>query len=154
MGFSVYSAPLCETGLVEFLPSLAASRAPFGGSSMKNTNLVRNYYVLPCCLLLLNLCVELVSYKAKMIDDVFLRTLAIMGMVLVGGSLVGFVLAPAIAGVVGALHRGSRQSGGGAGEIFFLVVLGAVVFWLYYRIYIVGPASVLPAPWRNPPLHR
>lgn len=121
---------------------------------MKNTNLVRNYYVLPCCLLLLNLCVELVSYKAKMIDDVFLRTLAIMGMVLIGGSLVGFVLAPAITSVVGALHRGSRQSGGSAGEIVFLVVLGAIVFWLYYRIYIVGPASVLPAEWRNPPLHR
>ena len=120
---------------------------------MKNTNLVRNYYVLPCCLLLLNLGVELVSYKAKMIDDVFLRTLAIMGMVLVGGSLVGFVLAPAITHVVGALHRSSRQSGGGAGELVFLIVLGAVVFWLYYRIYIVGPQSVLPAAWRNPLHH-
>ena len=31
---------------------------------MKSSQLVRNYYVLPCCLLLLNLCVELASYKA------------------------------------------------------------------------------------------
>lgn len=117
---------------------------------MKSPAIVRNYYVLPCCLLLLNLSVELVSYKAKMIGDVWLRTAAIMGMVLFGGTLVGFVVAPAIAALVSGLHRSSRQRGGGAGEICFLLALGAVVFWLYYRIYIVGPESVLPAAWHNP----
>src|ERR1051325_3002702 len=101
---------------------------------MNSTQLVRNYYVLPCCLLLLNLCVELVSYKAKMIDDVLLRTAAIMGMVIFGGSLVAFLVAPAISLVVGTLHRGSRQNWGGLGELFFLLLLGALVFWLYYRI--------------------
>ncbi len=117
---------------------------------MKNPNVVRNYCVLPCCLLLLNLCVEMVSYKAKMIDDVWLRTLAIMGMVLFGGSLVGFVVAPAIGTMVGWMHRSSRQSWGGLGEMMFLLLLGAVIFWLYYRIYIVGPESVLPVAWENP----
>lgn len=117
---------------------------------MKNPNVVRNYYVLPCCLLLLNLCVEMVSYKAKMIDDVWLRTLAIMGMVLFGGSLVGFVVAPAIGTMVGWMHRSSRQSWGGLGEMMFLLLLGAVIFWLYYRVYIVGPESVLPVEWENP----
>ena len=117
---------------------------------MKTTHVVRNYYVLPCCLLLLNLCIELVSYKARMIDDKLLRTAAIMGMVLFGGSLVGFVVAPAIGVVVGALHRGSRRRWGEFGEGFFLLALGVVVFWLYYRVYIVGPESVLPAGWRNP----
>ena len=117
---------------------------------MKNPNVVRNYYVLPCCLLLLNLCVELVSYKAKMIDDVWLRTLTIMGMVLFGGSLVGFVVAPAIGLLVSWLQRSSRQNLGGLGEMFFLLLLGAVIFWLYYRVYIVGPESILPAEWRNP----
>ncbi|MEO6569272.1 MAG: hypothetical protein ABIO94_10965 [Opitutaceae bacterium] len=62
---------------------------------MRNTSVVRNYYVLPCCLLLLNLCIEIVSYKVKMFDDALLRTAAIMAMVLFGGSLVGFVVAPA-----------------------------------------------------------
>src|SRR5437764_8097788 len=99
---------------------------------MKATNLVRNYFIFPCCLLLLNLCIELVSYKAKMIDDVMLRTAAIMAMVLFGGSLVAFVVAPAIGLVVESLHRGSRQQWGWLGEIGFLVVLGLVVFWLYY----------------------
>jgi hypothetical protein len=118
--------------------------------SMKNTNVVRNYYVLPCCLLLLNLCVELVSYKAKVFGDPFLRTGAIMAMVLFGGSLVGFVVAPAFGKLVGTMQRSSRQGGGELGEIFFLLLLGAIVFWLYYRIYIIGPESVLPAEWHNP----
>lgn len=117
---------------------------------MKADHVVRNYYVLPCCLLLLNLCVELVSYKARMIDDVFLRTGAIMGMVLFGASLVMYLVAPAISYLVGTLHRTTRQSAGGFGEVFFLLLLGVVVFWLYYRIYILGPESVLPAAWQNP----
>jgi hypothetical protein len=118
---------------------------------MKSSNVVRTYYVLPCCLLLLNLCIELVSYKAKMIDDVLLRTAAIMGMVLFGGSLVAFLVAPAIGLAVGTMQRSSRREWGGLGEAVFLVVLGAAVFWLYYRVYILGPQSVLPAAWQNPP---
>ncbi len=34
---------------------------------VKKTNVVKNYYILPCCLLLLNVCNSLVSYKADMI---------------------------------------------------------------------------------------
>lgn len=117
---------------------------------MKNHHAVQKFYVLPCCLLLLNLCVELVSYKAKMIDDVLLRTGAIMAMVLVGGSIVGFVMAPAISMLIGWLHSTTRTRWGELGEIFFLLGLGVLVFWLYYRIYIIGPESVLPADWRNP----
>jgi len=122
----------------------------FAAARMKSSQVVRNYYVLPCCLLLLNLCVEMVSYKAKVLGDPFLRTGAIMGMVLFGGALVGFVVAPLIGKLVGGIHRGSRQGGGELGEVFFLLVLGAAVFWLYYRIYILGPESVLPSEWHNP----
>jgi hypothetical protein len=116
---------------------------------IKSKNVVRNYYVLPCCLLLLNLCVEMVSYKAKRFDDPYLRTAAIMAMVLFGGSLVGFVVAPAIGALVGTLHRSSRE-GGKLMEIFFIFALGVLIFWLYYRIYIVGPESVMPVEWQNP----
>ncbi len=118
---------------------------------MKNTaTVVRNYYVLPCCLLLLNLGVEIVSYKTKVLDDALLRTLAIMGMVLFGGSFVGFILAPAIGGLVNTLQRGSRSQGGMLGELLFLLGLGALIFWLYYRVYILGPESILPVEWHNP----
>ncbi len=97
-----------------------------------------------------SLCIELVSYKAKLIDDVMLRTAAIMAMVLFGGAVVGFMAAPAISTVVATLHRNSRARFGVLGEAFFLLLLGAIVFWLYYRVYILGPESVLPADWHNP----
>jgi hypothetical protein len=113
-------------------------------------SVLRNYFVLPCCVLLLNLCVGLVSYKAKMIEDPIEQTAAIIGMVLFGGSMVGLVIAPAIEAVVGSLHRKSRQRFGGMGEIAFLVLLGVGVFWLYYRMYIMGPEYLLPAGLRNP----
>ncbi len=116
---------------------------------MKSTLVVRNYYVLPCCLLLLNLCVELVSYKARMIQDVLLRTGAIMAMVLFGGSIVALLIAPALGLLVDVMHRSSRQRGQ-LYELIFLLLLGVGVFWLYYRIYILGPQSVLPAVWHNP----
>ncbi len=89
------------------------------------------------------------SYKAKAFGDPFLRTAAIIAMVLFGGSLVGFVVAPAIATLVSTLHSGSRKNGGELGGLLFLAVLGVVIFWLYYRVYIVGPESVLPRAWWN-----
>jgi hypothetical protein len=110
---------------------------------------VRNYFVLPCCILLLNVVVGLVSYKAKVIDDPLLRTGAIMLMVLFGGSVIGFVAAPAIEAVLAKLHRSSVRRMGGLGELGFILVLAAVVFWLYYRMYIMGPEYLLPADWRN-----
>ena len=116
---------------------------------MRKYALVRDYFVLPCCILLLNLCVGLVSYKARVIHDQMLRTAAIIAMVLFGGSLVGFVLAPAIVAMVGHFHNKSRQRLGGLGEFGFLVALGALVFWLYFRMYILGPEYLLPAAWRN-----
>ena len=116
---------------------------------MKSQNVVRNYYVLPCCLLLLNLCVELVSYKAKSFGDPLLRTAAIMGMVLFGGSLVGFAVAPGISLMVQTMHRSTRQRGGELGGLVFLALLGVAIFWLYYRVYILGPESVLPREWWN-----
>jgi len=117
---------------------------------MKKTSVVANYYILPCCILLLNLCVGLVSYKARMIDDPLLQTAAVMGMVLFGGSIVGFVMAPAIGTLVGTLRRGSRRGMGELGEILFLLCLGLLVYWLYYRMYILGPEYLLPREWRNP----
>lgn len=116
---------------------------------MKKPALIRNYYVLPCCLLLLNLCVELVSYKTRAFGDPLLRTAVIMAMVLFGGSLVAFFLSPAITRVVETMHRTSRKGGGQVGATVFLIVLGVLVFWLYYRVYIIGPQSILPHAWWN-----
>lgn len=114
-----------------------------------NHQVVRNYYILPCCLLLLNLCTTVLSYKAKLIPDRLLQTAFIMFMVLIGSSLVAYVLSPAIEALVHSLHRASRQRGGNAGEAVFLVVLGVGIYALYYAVYIHGPQSVLPPAWRN-----
>jgi hypothetical protein len=113
---------------------------------------LERYYVLPCCLLLLNLCNEIIAYKAKQIQDGLLRTCFIMGMVLFGASLVAFAVSPGIIWIVHSLRRGSRSAAGGAGEWIFLAALGVLVFWLYYRNYLLGTASILPASWRNSPL--
>ncbi|ATC62868.1 hypothetical protein CMV30_02205 [Nibricoccus aquaticus] len=118
--------------------------------AVKKTNVVRAYYILPCCLLLLNLVNNLVSYKAEVIHDPFLRVVIIILLVLFGGSLVAFAVAPGLEAIVRNLHRGSRHEAGRVGEAVFLLALGAVVFWLYYQMYINGPESLLPRVWRNP----
>jgi hypothetical protein len=118
---------------------------------VKKAHVVRAYYVLPCCLLLLNLVNNVVSYKADMIGDPLVRVGVIILLVLFGGSLVAFAIAPAIEAGVRALHRGSRHGAGTLGEIAFLAVLGVFVFWLYYQFYIHGPESILPREfWNNP----
>lgn len=116
---------------------------------MKKANVVRNYYVLPCCLLLLNLVNAIVGYKAELIGDLWLRTTVVIALVLFGGSLVAFVVAPGIEMLVRVLHRGSRQGAGQLGEAVFLLLLGAVVFWLYYQLSSGGPEAILPRQWWN-----
>jgi hypothetical protein len=116
---------------------------------MKASATLERYYVLPCCLLLLNLCNEIIAYKAKLIDDGLLRTLCIMVMVLFGSSLVAFAVAPGIVWTVQSLRRTSRSGAGQAGEMLFLGGLGVLIFWLYYRNYLMGTEHILPAMWHN-----
>ena len=116
---------------------------------MKTTAALERYYVLPCCLLLLNLCNAIISYKAQLIHDGFLRTLFIMGMVLFGSSLVAFAIAPGIVWSVQTLRKTSRTTGGGIGDALFLIGLGALIFWLYYRNYQLGTESIVPPFLRN-----
>lgn len=118
-------------------------------SYMKVSAALEKYYVLPCCLLLLNLANEIIAYKARLIEDGLLRTLFIMGMVLFGASLVAFAIAPAIIWCVQSLRRTSRSAAGGAGELLFLVVLGGLIFWLYYRNYLIGTEAIVPTVWHN-----
>lgn len=120
---------------------------------MKASRPLERYYVLPCCLLLLNLCNEIVAYKARLIADGLLRTLFIMGFVLFGASLVTFAVAPGIVWTVQSLRRTSRSNAGQLGEAIFLLCLGALIFWLYYRNYLMGTEYIVPAMWRNGGLH-
>ena len=116
---------------------------------MKTTLTLERFYVLPCCLLLLNLCNEIIAYKARLIDDAMVRTLFIIGLVLFGSSLVALVIAPGVVWAVHALRRTSRSQAGSLGGAAFLVGLGALIFWVYYRNYLLGTQSILPPAWRN-----
>lgn len=116
----------------------------------KATASVRVYYVLPCCLLLLNLVNSIIGYQAERIGDPWLRTTVVIALVLFGGSLVAFLIAPALETFVRWLQRTSRAQAGGVGEACFLVGLGAIVFWLYFLMCNHGVAAMLPAAWRHP----
>ena len=120
---------------------------------MRTTATLERYYVLPCCLLLLNLCNEIIAYKARLIDDGLLRTLCIMGLVLFGSSVMAFGVAPGFIWIIQSLRRTSRSNAGRVGEAAFLLGLGAVIFWLYYRNYLLGTEHIVPALWRNPLIH-
>jgi hypothetical protein len=115
----------------------------------KTDKVVRNYYVLPCCLLLLNLGNSIITYKAGTISDALERTFFVIGMVLFGSSVVAFVIAPAIEALVRTLRRTSRQGGGRLGEMIFLAALGVGIFLLYYVATMHGAQALLPAEWRN-----
>lgn len=116
---------------------------------MKKAPLVQHYFILPVCLLLLNLVNTIVSYKAETIYDPMVRVGVIILLVLFGSSVVAFLIAPGLASVVQSLHRTSKQGAGSLGEILFMAGLAVVVFWLYYQVYINGPASILPTEWAN-----
>jgi hypothetical protein len=124
-------------------------RKTMSSFTAKKDKVVRNYYVLPCCLLLLNLCNSIITYKSGIIHEELLRTLFVIGMVLFGSSVVAFIIAPAIETLVRMLRRKSRESGGDLGEMLFLVALGVAIFCLYYEATIHGPQALLPAAWKN-----
>ncbi|MBK9991464.1 MAG: hypothetical protein IPP19_12200 [Verrucomicrobia bacterium] len=84
-----------------------------------------------------------------MIGDPIFRVIAIIFFVLVGSSLVAFVFAPAIEGLVRSLYRTSEKGAGGLGRVAFLILLGIGVFFLYYQLYIHGPESLADAAMRN-----
>jgi hypothetical protein len=119
------------------------------GSMAKAPVNVRVYYVLPCCLLLLNLVNATIGYQAGRFEDPWVRTLVVMGLVLFGSSLVAFVVAPGLEFFIRWLHRVSRAQAGGLGEALFLIALGAGVFWLYYQLVNHGIESLLPLDWRH-----
>ena len=116
---------------------------------MKTNAALERYYVLPCCLLLLNLCNDIAAYKSRLIHDGMLRTLAIVAMVLFGSSVVAFAVAPGLIWTVQSLRKTSRSTAGGIGEMCFLGGLGVLIFWLYYRNYLLGTQAILPPAWRN-----
>jgi hypothetical protein len=117
--------------------------------AISKNKIVHHYYILPCCLLLLNLVNSVVSYKAGVIANPVVRTAVVMLFVLFGSSVTAFVVAPGLAAAVRWLHQSSRRKAGELGEVVFFVALGIGVFWLYYRLSLHGTVAIVPPMWRN-----
>ena len=117
--------------------------------AITKNKVVQNFYILPCCLLLLNLVNNVVTYKSGIIEDPYLRTTVVILLVLFGSSVTAFVVAPALVGAVRMMHKSSRRGAGELGGILFFLVLGGIVFWLYFRMTLYGTGSILLPDWRN-----
>ncbi len=134
-------------GLQPRVASIHSAHPP--AMTLSKNKVVHQYYILPCCLLLLNLVNSVISYKAGVIANPFLRTAVVMLLVLFGSSVTAFVVSPALGSAVRWLHQSSRRKAGELGEVVFVVALGAAVFWLYYRLSLHGTVAIVPSMWRN-----
>lgn len=109
------------------------------------------YFILPSCLLVLNLVNQVIEYKVgSLVEDGLLRTMTVIALVLFGGSITAFVVAPALESAVRWMYKGSKSQAGVIGEALVLLGAGAVVFWLYYRYVVQGPEALIPEVWWNP----
>ena len=112
----------------------------------------RNYIILPVCLLLLNAAEEVIIYKVQDYPDIaknaYLLTAVIILLFILGFSLVGEMIAPYIQTLFEGMHKQTQQHSGRIGLMVFYVALGLFIFFLYFRIYTMGPETVLPPSWR------
>jgi hypothetical protein len=112
----------------------------------------RNYIILPACLLLLNAAEEVIIYKVQnypeIAENAYLLTSVLLLLFILGFSLVGDMLAPYIKTVFEGMHKRSHKHGGSMGIILFYTVLACFIFFIYFRIYTMGPEMVLPPSWR------
>ncbi len=112
----------------------------------------KNYVILPVCLLLLNAIEEVIIYKAQgspaIAKNAYILTAAIILLFILGFSFVGDMLAPYIKTLFEATHKRTHQHSGKIGLMVFYVALGLFIFFLYFRIYTMGPETVLPPSWR------
>ncbi len=110
---------------------------------------MRKWFILPGSLLVLSVLNAVLTYKLKVIDDVYLRVLAILLMSAFGYGLVGLIVAPIITNALDQLRRTSKRQMGMLGEWTCLAFIGLALYGLFFVIHIHGPEKLLPAAWRN-----
>lgn len=121
----------------------------FSKRGMKpGTRTLKKYVIFPCCLLIFGAVEEVVVYKSTVIANDHLRVAAMMFFYAFGIALIAFVLTPALEKGVLRIHAVSKVGAGRLGEYAFVAVLLAGVYYLWYRILLFGPETLLPATWR------
>ena len=105
---------------------------------------LRRYFILPGSLLILNAVEDLLIVKLQqLIHDPFLLTAVIMLMFLIGFSVVGFLVAPAVEMVIEKSYAHGKVWTGHLGAWAVLAGLCGGLYWVYYKIYIDGAASLV-----------
>ncbi len=105
---------------------------------------LRRYFVLPGSLLILNALEDLLIVKLQQqVADPYLLTAVIITLFLVGFSIVGFVVAPALELLIEKGVQHGRVWSGSVGVWAVLAGLCGGIYWLYYKIYIDGAASLV-----------
>ena len=109
----------------------------------------RGMIILPICLLLFNAVEEVVEYKLpKFVPNPYTRTFVLILLFTVGFAVIGDLLVPWVAGLFDQGHKKSQHQGGKTGVILFYVGVFAIVYFVYFVIYIKGPQFILPPFWR------
>jgi hypothetical protein len=104
---------------------------------------IRRYFVLPSSLLILNVIEDLLIYKMQLsIKDPFILTATIIVLFVLGFSLVGFVVAPSVELLLDKSYTKGRGFSGTIKTSISLAVGMGVIYWVYYKIYIEGVASL------------
>lgn len=113
-----------------------------------STGTLKKYVIFPCCVLVFGALEEVVVYKSDIISNDYLRVGAMMAFYAFGISLLAFFVAPLVERLVLQLHTVWKSGGGRLGEYLFVALLLVGVYYLWYRILLIGPESLLPADWR------
>ena len=101
------------------------------------------FLVLPITYLLLDLGEDFFIYKAELIQDPWLETAVVMGILTLGIAVVAFALVPFFEGGLETLRK-SHKRHGAMGEFIFTTLLLAGIFFLYYVKTQNGLEALLP----------
>ncbi|MGC9452122.1 MAG: hypothetical protein ACP5I4_11815 [Oceanipulchritudo sp.] len=112
------------------------------------TRQLKKYVIFPCILLIFGAVEEVVVYKSDVIANEYLRVAAMMFFYAFGIALLAYSFTPMVERTILRMHAVSRVGWGRPGEILFVLFLLAAVYFLWYRILIRGPESLLPLEWR------
>ena len=112
------------------------------------TRSLKKFIIFPCCLLIFGALEEVVDYKSAFIRNDYLRVGALMAFYAFGIALLAFVFTPMLERVVLRLHAASRIGAGRLGEYLFVAALLVATYYLWFKIVVLGPQSILPPSWR------
>ena len=109
---------------------------------------IKKYFVLPVCILILNIIEEIIVYKSRVIENEYLKTACILFFFIVGVAIISLALSPLFEKILSSAYFGSRKHAGYLGEFLTLVVTLCVLYIAYYYAYAKGAEYLLPVSWR------